>query len=359
MQRVEREASHAPPLRLPPAGHYARVTSVVVLVLVGFAAAWQVRNILLLVLIAAVLAVGLEPAVRRLERMHLSRGWAVLVIIMATIGFFVLFGLLVIPPLVREVKQLASDIPGYIARLQHDNGFFGDLERKYHISQKLQALIRDLPSKASSSLGTILGFTKSIASMIFNSLTVTILTIYFLVAAPKLRGLALAVIRTDEGDRVFDEALAKIGGYVSGNITVSIIAGATAWIALTIMGVPFAAALAMWVAIADLIPTVGATLGAVPAVIVAAFSSVGDGIATTVYFVIYQQVENYVISPRVMAKAVDLSPAAVIVSVLIGGSLAGFAGALLALPVAAAIKVVIRDVWVAERAALPEDSGGA
>jgi predicted PurR-regulated permease PerM len=349
MQRVEREASHASPLRLPPAGHYARITAVVVLVLAGFAAAWQVRNILLLVLIAAVLAVGLEPAVRRLERMHLSRGWAVLVIILSTIGFFVLFGLLVIPPLVREVKQLASDIPGYIARLQHDNGFFGDLERKYHISQKLQALIQDLPSKASSSLGTILGFTKSIASMIFNSLTVTILTIYFLVAAPKLRALALALIRTDEGDRVFDEALAKIGGYVSGNITISIIAGVTAWIALTIMGVPFAAALAMWVAIADLIPTVGATLGAVPAVIVAAFSSVGDGIATTAYFLIYQQVENYVISPRVMAKAVDLSPAAVIVSVLIGGSLAGFAGALLALPLAAAAKVAIRDLWLGRR----------
>jgi predicted PurR-regulated permease PerM len=270
------------------------------------------------------------------------------------VGFLVLFGLLVIPPLVREVSQLASDIPGYVARLQHDNGFFGDLERKYHLSQKLQSLIQDLPSKASSSLGTILGFTKSIASTIFNSLTVTILTIYFLLAASRLRALALALIRTDEGDRVFDEALAKIGGYVSGNITISVIAGVAAWIALTILGVPFAAALAMWVAIADLIPTVGATLGAIPAVIVAAFSSLGDGIATLVYFVVYQQVENYVISPRVMAKAVDLSPAAVIVSVLIGGSLAGFAGALLALPLAAAAKVAIRDLWLGRRLEVAE-----
>jgi predicted PurR-regulated permease PerM len=115
--------------------------------------------------------------------------------------------------------------------------------------------------------------------------------------------------------------------------------------------VPFAAALAMWVAVADLIPTVGATLGAIVAVIVAAFAGLGEAVATTIYFVVYQQAENYVIVPRVMRRAVDLSPAAVIVSVLIGGTLAGFAGALLALPVAAAAKVVVREVWMSDRVA--------
>ncbi len=339
------QANGPAPLRLPPVGYYAKVTAVVVLVLVGFAAAWSVRNILTLVLVATVLAVGLEPAVRRLERLRIKRGWAVIVIFLATVGFFVMFGLLVIPPMVREVRQLAGDVPGYVRRLQAGNGGLADALRKYHVADRLQTLIKDLPSKVSSSLSTILGFTKSIASVIFNMLTIGILTIYFLLAAPKLRGMALEAIQTDEGDRVFDEALEKIGGYVSGNITISIIAGAAAWVALRLIGVPFAAALGMWVGIADLIPTVGATLGAVAAVIVAAFSSTGDAIATTIYFVVYQQVENYVISPRVMAKAVDLSPAAVIVSVLIGGSLAGFAGALLALPVAAAAKVAIRDLW--------------
>ena len=119
---------------------------------------------------------------------------------------------------------------------------------------------------------------------------------------------------------------------------------------------PFAAALAMWVAVADLIPTVGATLGAVAAVIVAAFSGWVPAIATTAYFVVYQQVENYLIVPRVMKKAVDLSPAAVIVSVLVGGSLAGFAGALLALPAAAAAKVVIHEVWLGPRSARVADA---
>jgi predicted PurR-regulated permease PerM len=131
---------------------------------------------------------------------------------------------------------------------------------------------------------------------------------------------------------------------------VSVLAGVASYIVLRLLGVPFAAALAMWVAIADLIPTVGATLGALVAVIVAAFAGWGTVIGTVVYFIVYQQVENYVIVPRVMKKAVDLSPALVIVSVLIGGSLAGFAGALLALPLAAAAKVLIREVWSSDRA---------
>jgi predicted PurR-regulated permease PerM len=209
-----------------------------------------------------------------------------------------------------------------------------------------------LPSIASASFGTILGFTKSIASLIFNSLTVALLTVYFLLAFPRMQEFGDRMITGANRARdvaIFEESLTRIGGYVSGNIGISIIAGVMSFIFLTIIGVPFAAALAMWVAIADLIPTVGATLGALAAVLVAAFSGVADLIATIVYFVAYQQVENYLIAPRVMAKAIDLSPAAVIVSVLIGGSLAGFAGALLALPIAAAAKVVIRELWLRER----------
>jgi predicted PurR-regulated permease PerM len=349
----------------PSMGHYARVTLTVVAVLGVIAAAWAVRNILLLIVVAAVLAVGLDPAVRRLQRLKVSRGWAVALIFLATLGFLALFGFLVIPPLVREVRELASNIPGYLQRLRTSGGFFGDLERKYHLSTRLQDLTQKLPAVASSSLGTILGITKSVASAIFNSLTIGILTIYFLLALPRSQGLLTAIVtrreQRDADARTLSEALERIGGYVSGNIIVSVIAGFTSFAFLQIAGVPFAAALAMWVAIADLIPTVGATLGAVVAVIVAFFSSVADGIATIVYFAAYQQVENYLIVPRVMKKSVDLSPAAVIVSVLIGGSLAGFAGALLALPIAAAAKVVIRDVWLKERMSgvLPKKATGA
>ena len=344
------------PLRLPPLSHYARATAVVVLVVAAvsgvIAAAWAVRNILLLVLVAAVLAVGLDPAVRRLERWHLRRGWAVVAIFAASGAFLALFFLLVIPPVVREVANLAHNIPDYIDRLRHSNGFVGNLQRKYHIAQKLQNLTRNLPNAAGHSFKTILGLTKSVGAIVFNLLTIGILTIYFLVALPRARRTAVDLIPPRErrkGGAMLGESLEKVGGYVSGNIAVSVIAGVCSYIAMLIIGVPFAVALAMWVAIADLIPTVGATLGALAAVVVAAFSSIPDAIATGVYFIIYQQVENYVIVPRVMKQAIDLSPAAVIIAVLIGGSLAGFAGALLALPVAAVIKVAIRDLWLLER----------
>jgi predicted PurR-regulated permease PerM len=336
----------------PPLSYYAKITLVVVAVLALLRASWAVRNILLLVLVAGVLAIGLDPAVRRLERWNLPRGWAVVLIMVATIGFIVLFAALVIPPVARGIRQLASDIPGYIDRLQNQSGWFRDLSRKYDLSTKLKSLTDRLPSLATASLGKILGITRSVASVIFNMLTILILTIYFLMALPRGERTAEGLMGGEHQQRnvrLFREALDRIGGYVSGNIAVSIIAGVASFVFLRIIGVPFAAALALWVAIADLIPTVGATLGALAAVLVAFFSSVADGIATIAFFVVYQQVENYVIVPRVMRKAVDLSPAAVIVSVLIGGSLAGFAGALLALPLAAAAKVVISDVWLRPR----------
>lgn len=339
-------------------GHYARITLTVVAVLAVLAAAWAVRSVLLLVLVSAVLAVGLDPPVRRLERWGFSRGWAVAVIFLATVVFIVLFGWLVIPPIVREVRQLARTIPDYIDRLRqgHATGFVADLERKYHISQRLRDATSKLPSLASASFGTILGITKSIAGIIFNLLTVGILTIYFLTALPRGEEMAQGLVAGEHRQRnlrIFHEALQRIGGYVSGNIGISIVAGVFAFVALVIIGVPFPAAMAMWVAIADLIPTVGATLGAVVAVIVAAFSSWGDAVATLSYFIVYQQVENYVIAPRVMKKAVDLSPAAVIISVLIGASLGGLAGALLALPLAAAIKVIVREIWLLGRIEIP------
>jgi len=293
------------------------------------------------------------------------RGWAVLTIYLAALVFVGVFIAVVVPPLVREARLLAADIPGYVDRLKDASGPLGDLARKNDISTKLGDLTERLPSLASSSFGSIFGVTKGIASAIFNLLTVSVLTIYFLLALPRMRGTAVAVFDPEDRERagrVLDESLEKIGGYVSGNILISMIAGILAFIALSIIGVPFAAALAMWVAIADLIPSVGAMLGAIVAIIVAAFSSFWQAVFTAGYFLAYQQLlENYWLAPRVFKNTIDLSPAAVIISVLIGGSLAGFAGALLALPVAAAFKVVFNDVWLARRLAArspePDDIG--
>jgi predicted PurR-regulated permease PerM len=332
--------------RLPPMGYFVRVTVVIVVTLGVLSAAWSVRRILILVVIAAVLAVGLEPAVQRLERIHVKRGWAVLLIFLGFMAFIALFAALVVPPLVREAKQLSNDIPHYVDRLQHSSGWVGSLQRKYHIAEKLRDITKDLPHLASQSFGTILGITASVAAFIFNMLMIGVLLIYFQLALPRLRGGTSSMVDEEYRARftsMVDESIAKVGGYVSGNIVVSLIAGVGAFIALMIIGVPFAAALAVFVAITDLLPVIGATLGAIACVLVAAFSSWGDAIVTGIYFIVYQQVENYIIVPRVMQKAIDLSPAAAIVSTLIGGALAGFAGAMLALPVAAMVKVVLRD----------------
>jgi len=337
--------------RLPAMAYWARVTLTVAGALVLLVAAWRVRNVLLLVLVAAVFAVGLDPQVRWLQRRRLSRGWAVTVILLLSVGLLVLFAWLVIPAAVRQTQALAGHTPDYLDRLQHTTGFLGTLQQKYDLGQRLRETTAQLPAFA---LKKIPGITASAGSSVFSVLTVAVLTVYFLVGLPRGQAAATALLagqRThgDRNVRILEESLARIGGYVSGNLLISIIAGTLAFAVLELLGVPFAAALGFWVAIADLIPSVGAMLGAVLCVIVALSSSGADGIAVAVYFVVYQRIENYFILPRIMTKAIDLSAPTVIVTLLVGASLAGLGGALIALPVAAAVKVVIREVWLAGR----------
>ena len=336
----------------PTMVYWSKVTITIALTLAVLGAAASVKNILVLVLIAAVLALGLDPAVRRLELIRMRRGFAVALIFVLAVGFIALFAALVIPPIVREISGLSNDIPGYVARLQNRQDWIGNFIRSHDLAPKLKDAASQIPAKIGQSFGTILGITGQVASVIFNLLTIAILTIYFLLSMPRLNRVTAAIFspeRRDAGERIVGESIRKIGGYVSGNLLTSAIAGVASLVAFLVFGIPFGFALAMWVAIADLIPAVGATLGAIPGVAVGFFSTPLDGVAILVFFIVYQQVENYVIVPRVMKSAVDLSPAAVIVSTLIGGSLGGFAGALLALPVAATIKVIVNDVWMHDR----------
>jgi predicted PurR-regulated permease PerM len=347
--------------RYPGMGYWARATLTVVAVLALLAAAWSVRNILMLVLVATVLAVGLDPQVRWLQRRRVSRAWAVTIIGLLGVGFLALFAWLVIPQAVRQAQELARDFPSYLDRLRTSTGTLGTLEAKYHLSQRLQQASSQLPDLA---IGKIPSITAGAGSVIANTLTVAVLTIYFLLGLERGHSAGRRIVageHADRNSRILDESLERIGGYVSGNIFISIIAGTLAFLVLEILGVPFAAALGVWVAIADLIPGVGAMIGAVVCVIVALFSSVGDGIAVAVYFIVYQRVENYLILPRVMTKAIDLSAPAVIITLLIGSSLAGLAGALIALPIAAALKVIVRELWprVAPTAAAGSATSGA
>lgn len=323
------------------------------------AAVWSVFNIVVLVLLAAVLAIGLDPAVRRIERLGRSRGRAVALIFLAAIGIVVLFMWLVIPPLVAQVGELADDVPGYVERLSQRDDAIGRYFQEEDVAERLRTFIADLPERISSSFGTILGVAKGVTSTIFNVLTVAILTVYFMLSLPRMRRTAAVAFAPESRDRaeaVMDQAVSRIGGYVAGILTTAAIAGISALAFFTILnlfdvGVPFAVPLAVWAALAGLIPAIGAYIGAAPAVIVGFLTSGPTGVLIVVYFVVYQQIENYAIQPRIMKNAVNLSPAAVVVATLVFGSLGGFAGAVLALPLAATIKVVIVEVFLRSRVA--------
>ncbi|HVL63962.1 MAG TPA: AI-2E family transporter [Actinomycetota bacterium] len=320
------------------------VAAATLLVLYGV---YLIRNVLVLVLVAVFLAVGLDPAVRRLERLGLKRGYAVGAIFLGVVAFLAAFALAVIPPLVEQIGTFAKNLPRYVENVSRTNPRIRDLVAENDIPQKLREAVSDVPALIGGSFGNVVGIAGSVFGAIFSLLTVMILTIYFVLSLSRIREGSLRLVpksKRAQARTLLDPILEKIGGYIAGQIAVALTAGALAFLFLAIAGVPYPVALALWVAIAALIPLVGATIGAVPAVVVAFATSFGLGLATLVYFIVYQQIENYVIAPRIMTKAVDVSPAAVLLAALIGGTLLGFVGALMAIPAAASIKLIVHEV---------------
>ena len=195
--------------------------------------------------------------------------------------------------------------------------------------------------------GGVLGVGKVVFGAFFSTLTVLILTLYFLCNLPHLKTSAYRAVPRSRRARVgllTDEILERVGGYVGGALLIAGLAGVTTFVFLVIAGIPYPVALAMLVAITDLLPLIGATIGAAIVTLVAFFVSVKVGLIAAVYYIAYQQIENYVIYPRVMKRSVDVSPVATVIAVLIGGSLLGVLGALLAIPIAAAAQLVLREV---------------
>jgi len=324
-----------------------RIVVVATITLLGLYAVYLVRNVLVLVLVAAFLAVGLDPAVRRLESLGLSRGLAITSIFVGVVAFLFTFALAVVPPLVEQIGRFGTDLPQFVQEVSETNPRVREFVVENDIAEKLKQAVSNVPDLIGTSFGDVVGIAGSVMGAIFSLLTVLILTIYFALSLSRIREGSLRLVpksKRAQATELMDPILQKIGGYIAGQVTVALVAGALSFIFLAVVGVPFPVALALWVAIAALIPLVGATIGAVPAVVVAFATSLGLGIATLIYFIVYQQIENYVIAPRVMTKAVDISPAAVLLAALIGGSLLGFVGALMAIPAAASIKLIVQEV---------------
>ena len=338
----------------PPLTYWVKVVAIVVAtfwVMMGIKA---VAEILLLVAVSLVLAVGMDPLILWLSaKVGISRGRVVLVLGVAVGAIVILFMVLVVPVAIRQLGSLSNDLPAYLARVQAEGGWAGNfLERTQGIA-KAQAFLQGLPDRLGSSFGTVLGIAGRVGTAILGVATVFFLTGYFMAALPRLRERATVLLRPEVRERaepVIELALVRIGGYVAGNAITSGICALAATIGLIVLRVPFAIPLGIWAGFADLIPMVGSYAGAIPAIVIAFFVSPMTGLLTALFFVAYQQFENYVLVPRVMRNAVHLSMAAVIVSTLIGATLAGFAGALLALPVAATIKVIVIEIWLKDRA---------
>lgn len=333
-----------------PSRDVARITIVAAATLAGLVLIYEIRHVILLAGIAAFIAIAVEPAVTFLQRYLRPRALAVAVmaflVIMGVAGFVAA----VAPPITRQVQNLADQLPDYAEQLKDSSTTLGRLEGRFHITERLEEGIASATDFAAN-LGAILG---TIGSVITNLLVVLVLTLYFLVNAPRMKAEGLRLVPADKRRQtaaLMEEVFGKVGGWLEGNLLISAIAGVVSFVALLIIGVPYAAALAMWVAITDLVPMVGALLGAVVCVIVAFFTGVGTGIWTLIYFLIYQQVENYVIQPRVMKRTVDVSAVAVILAALIGGTLLGPVGVLLAVPAAASLKVIANELWLSDKTA--------
>lgn len=305
------------------------------------------RQVLVLVLIAAFLAVGLDPAVRWLRRRGMHRGLAVAVVLGGLVLVVVGFAAAAIPPIAEQATAFANEAPSYLDRIQNGSGVLHDFNMRYHIVDSIRQRLQSGPTLGLSAIGGVIGVGKAVLSAVFSTFTVLVLTAYLLANLPLLQRGSLRLVPRTRRPRfglILEEVLRRIGGYVLGNLATSLVAGLTALAFLLLAGVPYAVALALFVALMDLIPLVGATIAAVVVTVVAFFVSIPVGIASAVFFIAYQQFENYILVPRVMKRTVDVSPLATVVAALIGGTLLGVVGALLAIPAAATISLVLREV---------------
>src|SRR3954468_4485796 len=310
----------------------------------------RVEQVLVWMVIALFFTVALYPLVNWVQR-HMTwcrRSLATLVVFLVV--FLVLGGLLTAfaVPLASQGTDLAGQLPGIITDARAGRGPVGNLLERTNALQLVQNNEARISAFATS-LGTpALNLLRGLGTGIVAAVTIFVLAYLAVLEGPKVVEGTLALFpprRAERIRRVTRDCAKTVTGYITGNLLISAICGVLTYAVLKFSGVGFAALIALFVAIADLIPLVGATLGAVVACIAAFLHSVPAGIAAVIFFVLYQQLENHLLQPMIFARTVKLNPLAVLVAVLLATELAGVLGALLAIPIAGIIQVVLRDVW--------------
>jgi predicted PurR-regulated permease PerM len=300
-------------------------------------------------IVAAFFAVVLNQPVEFFRRhLHLSRGLSTLVDFLLGVALISAMLYAFIRPLVSQVQHFSEKFPTYVADAKAGKGPVGDIVKKYKLDKKIDENKDKLQKWLSSAGGGAVKVARSVANGLLAFLTIIVLSVLMILYGPDLLSSGIGILSPPRQERVkavAGDCARALTGYVMGNLLISIIAGTVTFVGLLIFGVPFRGVLALWVGFADLIPLVGATLGAIPTVAVAFLHSTTAGIGMLILYIVYQQFENHVLQVVIMSKTVQINQLFVLVSVLVGIELFGFVGALLAIPAAGVIQVVVRDLW--------------
>ncbi|BFU47648.1 AI-2E family transporter [Krasilnikovia sp. MM14-A1004] len=311
--------------------------------------AYQTREVLTWIVIAVFFAVALHPTVSWMERrMAWCRRWlaTLIVFLLAFASIGALIAVFVVP-LAHEGAQLAADLPKLIADIRAGQGPVGGLAQRFHVLDYLQSHSQQLRGYAAGLGAPTLAVLRGAATSVAAAVTIFVLSYLMVLEAPRVVDGFLALFpppRAARIRRVGRDCAKTVTGYLTGNLLISVICGLLTYVVLRIIGVPFAGLIALFVGLVDLIPLVGATLGAVVGVVAAFTQSVTAGIVVIIFFLVYQQAENHLLQPLIFARTVKLNPLTVLLAILIGVSLAGILGALLAIPVAGIIQIIARDI---------------
>jgi predicted PurR-regulated permease PerM len=317
----------------------------------------DIQRVLIWIIIAGFFAVAVYPVVNWIERRlpWCRRSLATLVVYLLLVlliaGVITLFAV----PLARQATSLAHQLPTLIDDARAGRGPVGRLLDRTHVLTYIQQNDGKIRSFAGSLGAPALGFLKTAATGVAATITIFVLSFLMVVEGPKLVSGTLSLFPDDRAQHiraVGTDCAKTITGYISGNLLISVICGLLTYVVLKIIGIPFSGLIALFVAISDLIPLVGATLGAVVAGLAAFIYSVPAGIIVVVFFVVYQQLENHLLQPLIFSRTVQLNPLTVLIAILIAVELAGLLGALLAIPIAAMIQIILRDLWARHRGRL-------
>jgi predicted PurR-regulated permease PerM len=349
----------------------AILVSVAVVALAYFAGKliYRLRDVILLMVVAGFIGLILNPVVLAVQRwvlhgvsvengeeVHRRRGLAVTVVTLLSLLIFVGLAVAFGYPLVNGITHLADDLPSYVQQAQHGRGWIGHLVRKYHVQTWVQRNTPKLVNVGKDLAQPALSVGKGALSLLISLVTIFILSLLLLIEGPKLRRGLLGLMTPERAKRytaVAHEVNRSVTGYMLGNFLTSLIAGIVVFVTLMIVGVPFPFLWALWVALIDFLPMIGGALAGIPTVLFALGHSLTAGVITLVVFLVYTQVENHVLNPVVMSKTVRVNPLLVLVSILVGASVGSWIGgvfgafvaALIAIPCAGAIQVMVREAW--------------